>query len=322
MPESSASGTACPRSPPTPGPVQPAVGLARILTRAPSERWRVPLGIGLVCLAGTMFPFMNAFAKLLGADYSSLQISWARFFGHVLFLMALFMPRRGIRMVFTRRPRLQIARSVIQCVSNLCFVAAIVYQPLASAAAIGMMGPLIVALLAWPILGERTTLGHAVAIVVGFIGVLIVIRPGGDVFHVSALFLVASAVCYAFYQILTRMVANIDPPETTTFYSSAFGAVGMLVVLPFVWKSPASVRDFLLFCGLGVLGGLGHYCVVRALAYAPANIISPFQYFQLIGSVIVGYLLFGHFPDAATWAGSAVIVSAGLYLGWSQTRRH
>lgn len=294
---------------------------ATTVIEAALARRRVLLGIGLACLTAAIFPFMNSFSKLLGADYSVLQVSWARFFGHVLFVMILFMPRRGIAMFTTRRPRLQLTRSIIQCLSNLCFVAAIVHQPIADAAAIGMMGPLIVALLAWPMLGERTNLGHAVAIVVGFVGVLIVIRPGTAVFHVSALFLIASSFCYALYQIFTRKVANIDPPETTTFYSSAFGAVGMLVVLPFVWKSPAGLGDFLMFCGLGVLGGLGHYCVVRALAYAPANIISPFQYVQLIGSVIVGYLLFGHFPDAATWAGASVIVGAGLYLGWSQARR-
>lgn len=284
-------------------------------------RPRVLLGIGLVCLAGTMFPFMNSFSKLLGANYNVLQISWARFFGHVLFMMVLFMPRRGLSLFVTRRPRLQLTRSAIQCLSNLCFVAAIVYQPLADAAAVSMTGPLIVALLAWPMLGERTSPSHALAILAGFAGVLIVIRPGSAVFHVSAMFLLASALCYALYQIFTRKVANIDPPETTTFYSSAFGAIGMLAALPFVWRSPQSLPDLLFFCGLGILGGLGHYCVVRALALAPANIISPFQYMQLIGSVVVGYLLFDHLPDAATWTGAAVIVAAGLYLGWSQTRR-
>lgn len=286
-----------------------------------SEQWRILLGIGLVCLAGTMFPFMNACAKMLGADYSVLQVSWARFFGHVLFMAALFMPRRGLRLFVTRRPKAQLARSILQCASNLCFVAAIVFQPLADAAAIGMTGPLIVALLAWPILGERTTFGHAIAILIGFAGVLIIIRPGSGVFHPSALLLIASAGCHALYQIVTRMVANIDPPETTTFYSSLFGAVGLLAVLPFIWKTPANLRDLMFFCTLGVIGGLGHYCVVRALAYAPANIIAPFGYFQLIGSVIVGYLVFNHLPDAATWAGAAVIVGAGLYLGVSQTRR-
>ena len=154
-----------------------------------------------------------------------------------------------------------------------------------------------------------------------FAGVLIVIRPGTAVFHPSALYLVGSAFCYALYQIFTRKVANIDPPETTTMYSSVFGAIGLLPVLPFIWRTPVSMADFLMFCALGVLGGAGHYCVVRALAYAPVNIVSPFQYCQLIGSVVVGYFMFGHFPDAATWAGTAVIVGAGLYLGYTQARR-
>jgi len=286
-----------------------------------SERGRILLGIGFVCIAGTMFPFMNAFSKTLGQSYPVAQVSWARFFGHVVFLAILFMPTRGIRLLITRRPKLQITRSVIQFVSNLSFTAGIIYQPIADAAAISMTGPLIVALLAWPMLGERTGLVHAGAILLGFIGVLFVIRPGGDVFHPSALFILGSAVCYALYQIFTRMVANTDPPETTTFYSSFFGAIGMLVILTFIWVTPGSLRDILYFCSLGVLGGAGHYLIVRALGWAPANIISPFQYFQLIGSVIVGYLMFTQLPDAMTWLGAAIIVAAGLTLGWTQARR-
>lgn len=289
---------------------------------APADaRQRVLIGIFFVCFAGTLFPVMNAFAKALGSNYSPLQISWARFFGHVVFLLIMFLPRRGIRMLFTRRPALQLTRSAIQLASNVLFTIAIFHQPIADAAAIGMMGPLIVAILAWPMLGERTTPSRVAAVAVGFIGVLIVIRPGGAVFHWSALLLLGSSTCYALYQIFTRKVANIDPPETTTVYSSMVGAFGMLLVLPFVWKAPQTFWHLFFFCGLGVLGGIGHYFVVRALAYAPANIVSPFQYFQLIGSVIVGYLWFGNFPDAFTWLGSAVIVGAGLYVGWSQTRR-
>ena len=295
--------------------------LLSVFSRPVPERWRVLLGICLMLMAGAMFPFMNAFAKILGGTYSTLEVSWARFAGHVVFTMMLFMPRSGVRMFITRQPKLQLARSMIQCLSNCLFVAAIVFQPLANAAAIGMMGPLIVAILAWPILGERTSPGHMASIVVGFIGVLIVIRPGTSVFHPSSLLLVGSATCFALYQILTRLGANVDTPATTTFYSSAFGAIAMLVVLPFVGKLPVSFTDFVLFCMLGVLGGLGHYCVVRALSFAPVNVIAPFQYFQLLGSVGVGYLMFGQLPDTATFAGAAVIVSAGLYLGWSRTRR-
>ncbi|MSO90552.1 MAG: DMT family transporter [Acetobacteraceae bacterium] len=290
-------------------------------TASGSPEQRILLGILLVCLAGAMFPVMNAFSKQLGGHYSPLQISWARFFGHVAFLLLLFLPRRGWRLFCTRRPKLQLARSAIQFVSNLAFTTAIFYQPIADAAAIGMMGPLIVTLLAWPMLGERTTPGRAIAVLVGFVGVLIVIRPGGAVFHWSALLLLVSAVCYALYQVVTRMVANIDPPETTTIYSSLFGAFGMLLVLPFIWKMPHTFWHLFLFCGLGVIGAIGHYMIVHALAYAPANVVSPFQYFQLIGSVGVGYVWFGDFPDAFTWLGSLVIVCAGLYVGWSQTRK-
>ncbi len=295
--------------------------LPAIFFRPVPERWRVLVGIGLMCLAGTMFPFMNAAAKILGQSYSTLEVSWARFFGHVVFTAIAFLPTSGVRMFITRQPKIQLARSVIQCLSNCFFVAAIVYIPLADAAAIGMLGPLIVALLAWPMLGERTSPAHGIAILVGFIGVLIVIRPGSAVFHPSSLLLIGSASCFALYQILTRMGAGVDPPATTTFYSSAFGAVAMLAVLPFVGRFPASFTDFGLFCLLGMLGGAGHYCVVRALTYAPANIIAPFQYFQLLGSVGVGFLLFGDLPDRMTWVGTGAIVSAGLWLGWSRTRR-
>ncbi len=281
----------------------------------------VLLGIGFVCIAGTMFPFMNAFSKTLAQTYPIPQVSWARFFGHVVFLAILFMPTRGWRLLITRRPKIQLTRSVIQFVSNLSFTAGIAYQPVADAAAISMTGPLIVAMLAWPMLGERTGLLQGCAIMLGFVGVLFVVRPGGDVFHPSALFILGSALCYALYQIFTRMVANTDPPETTTFYSSLFGAIGMLAVLPFIWVTPVSIRDVIYFCSLGVLGGAGHYLIVRALSWAPANIISPFQYFQLIGSVIVGYLMFTQLPDAMTWLGASIIVAAGLLLGYSQTRR-
>jgi len=123
------------------------------------------------------------------------------------------------------------------------------------------------------------------------------------------------------YQILTRRISGIDPPETSAIYSSCVGAFGMLLVVPFVWKTPASLADLALFCGTGALGAFGHYCVARALAYAPANVVSPFQYFQLLGSVAVGWLLFDDLPDAATWLGAAIIVGAGLRIGWSQARK-
>ncbi len=274
-----------------------------------------------MCLAGLIFPFMTGTAKILGADYSSLQVSWARAFGHVLIMLAIFLPRRGMGLFRTRRPLLQLARSTAMFTSNLCFFFAVTFIPLAKAAAVSLAAPLIVALLAWPLLRERTTPARVLASAFGFLGVLVVIRPGGALFHWASLFVLASAGCYALYQILTRKLAGVDQPETSNLYSSVIGAFGMLLVVPFVWRNPATLADALMFVSLGVLGCAGHFLVVLAMGRAPANIVSPFQYFQLLGSVGIGWLFFADLPDAMTWLGAAIIVAAGLFIGWDQTRR-
>ncbi len=304
-------------------PPAPAPAAATATPPAPSAypAQRILLGIVFMCLSGLLFPVMGGFAKILGADYSSLQVSWARAFGHIVFLLALFLPRYGLGILRTRRPGVQFLRSCMLFTSNLCHFFAITFIPIAKAAAISLTAPLIVALLAWPMLGERTTPGRVAALACGFLGVLIVIRPGSEVFHWASLFVLGSATCYAIYQILTRRIAGVDSPETSTVYSSMVGAFGMLLVLPFVWITPGSLFDIALFCGLGILGALGHWCVAKALGYAPANIVSPFQYFQLIGSVAVGWLFFRDWPDAGIWLGAAVIMAAGLWIGWSQARK-
>lgn len=272
-------------------------------------------------MAGCLFPLMGGFAKLLGQEYSSLQISWARAFGHIVFLSALFLPRFGLSVVKTKRFGLQLLRSSMLFTSNACYFFGIGFIPLGKAAAISLAAPLAVALLAWPMLGERTTRSRVAALLIGFVGVLIVIRPGTALFHWASLFIVASGTCYGIYQILTRKVAGIDPPETSALLSAMVGGFGMFLVLPFVWQTPDSWLDLGLFLGVGILGALGHYCVAHAFGYAPANVLSPFQYFQLLASVFVGWLMFSEFPDTATWLGAAVIVGSGLYIGWSGSRR-
>jgi drug/metabolite transporter (DMT)-like permease len=290
-------------------------------TAAPPSQ-RILAGILFMCGAGLLFPIMSGFAKFLGeSGYSSLQVSWARAFGHIVFMLAFFVPRFGLRMLKTRRPVIQFLRSLMLFSSNATNFFAITFIPLAKTASISLMAPLLVVPLARLILGERTTLARMAALVTGFVGVLIIIRPGTELFHWASLFAVASALGYAIYQVLTRRIAGIDPPETSTIYSSVVGAFGMLLVLPFVWRTPESLRDIAFFCSLGVIGAVGHYLVAQALTNAPANIIAPFQYMQLIGSVAVGYFFFGDFPDALTWLGAAIIVASGLYIGWSQTRR-
>lgn len=279
------------------------------------------LGVLFICLSALTSPLMNGFAKLLGETYSSLQVSWARAFGHVMFMLCAFVPRFGLRMLRTKRLGKHTIRSGCLFISNLAYFFAIGFIPIGKAASINMIGPLLVAMLAWPMLRERTNIGRVTAVLVGFLGVLIVIRPGSEVFHPAALVIIFSALMNGFYQIFTREIADTEAPETSAIYSSIVGAFGMLLVLPFVWKTPSSMTHVLLFCSLGVLGAIGHYFVALALNYAPANVVTPFTYMQMLGSVLVGYIMFGDFPDFMTWVGAGVVIAAGLYVGWTQTRR-
>ncbi len=291
-----------------------------VTTRRPWDTTLL-LGIFFICLSGLTSPLMNGFAKLLGENYSSLQVSWARAFGHILFMLAVFVPRFGLRMLRTRRLGKHTVRSACLFISNLAYFFAIGFIPIAKAASINMIGPLMVAALAWPMLRERTSLGRVIAVFVGFLGVLVIIRPGSEVFHWAALVIIFSALMNGLYQIVTREIADTERAETSAIYSSIVGAFGMLVVLPFVWRTPASLVHVALFCSLGVLGAMGHYFIALSLRFAPVNIVTPFQYVQMIGSVLVGYLLFGDLPDALTWLGAAIVITSGLYIGWTQTRR-
>lgn len=194
-------------------------------------------------------------------------------------------------------------------------------MPLAKAASISFTAPLIVTILAVPLLGERIGLHRLLAVLVGLAGVLIVIRPGSEVFQWASLLILCSAACYGLYQILTRQVAGHDTPETSVVYSALVGTVMTTLAVPFFWTTPASFHDIAILSSLGIFGGLGHYCVARAMTYGPANVLSPFQYFQMIGSVIVGFLMFSEVPDVFTWLGAAVIIASGLFIGWLESRR-
>lgn len=273
------------------------------------------MGILFMCTAASLFPMMNGLAKLMSQDYSSAQVVWARTLSHLVFMLVLFAPKAGARIFRTRRPGLQFVRSCMLIGSTFFYFTALKYVPVAQAASISFTAPLIVVLLAGPMLGEKITPNRLAAVLVAFAGVLVVIRPGAAVFHWASLLILGTATCYAIYQILTRKVANWDPPETSAVYSALLGSLLMSLVVPFAWRTPDSVVDTLLLTSLGILGGLGHYCVARAMTYAPANFVSPFQYWQMIGSVTVGYLLFSEIPDRYTWIGASLIIGAGIYIG-------
>jgi drug/metabolite transporter (DMT)-like permease len=285
------------------------------VTPARRPRSAVLRGVALMLGATALFIVMNTIVKVLAAHLPVVELVWARTLGHLVFIVALFAPTHGgWRLFVTRRPLVQVSRSLLLITSTSCFFFAIGHVPLADATTISFTAPIIVAMLAGPALGERVTAGHWVAIAVGFAGALLVIRPTGSGFNPYALFVLVSAATYAGYQILTRLVAAFDTPETTVTYSALVGTVLLSLVVPFYWTTPERPWQAALLAALGLLGGLGHYCVARAFAIVPASTLSPFHYVQLLWASILGYVVFGDVPGAMTWVGAALIVGSGLSI--------
>jgi len=280
---------------------------------------RITRGILFILMAVFLFACMNTLVKLLSARLEPVQIVWARTLGHFIFIGLLFMPRHGWGVMRTRTPGTQAARSLLQLTSTTLYFTALVTVPLAEATTISFLSPLLVTLLAVPLLGEPIKANRMAVVLVGFIGVLVVVRPGSNLFQWSSLLILFSSLCYALYQVLTRRVSG-DPAETSAIWSAMLGSVLMSFVVPFFWRTPDRWTDVLMLLTLGVLGGLGHYCVARAMINAPANIVSPFQYFQLLCAGVFGWLVFDAVPGVSTWLGAAIIIGAGLFLGWSETR--
>lgn len=279
------------------------------------------LGVVLMCTASTIFPVMNGTVQVLSRSYPSEQLIWARVLAHLLIVLAILVPREGWAIVVPKRPGAQLLRSCLLLASTTFFFFGVKDVPLAKAACISLMAPFFVTLLAWPMLGERIRPLRLGAVILGFLGVLVVIRPGAAVFQWASLLIVGSALCYAVYQIYTRSVAGQDRPETSVIWSALVGAVVFSLVVPFVWVAPARWWDPLLMAALGAMGAAGHYCVARAMTYAQANVLSPFQYWQIIGSVLVGYAVSGLFPEPHVWLGAAIIVAAGLIIALTAARR-
>ena len=278
-------------------------------------------GILLMCAGVSLFPLMNAMMKLLTARYPVLEIVWARFTGHLIVMLAIFLPQYGRRLIATRRPWVQIGRSSLMLGSNSVFVMAIGKVPLATASAIGFTSPLIVTALSVPLLREQVGWRRWSAVFVGFVGALLIIRPGSGFANPAVLLLLASALAYALYQIATRWVMAHDSPATGIIFAALLGSLGTTLLLPFIWVMPKSLADLAMFLSLGCLGGLGHFLVIKAFQAAPASVIAPLGYVELIGTATLGYVIFGNFPDALTWVGALIIIASGLYIAMRERKR-
>ncbi|HTO48518.1 MAG TPA: DMT family transporter [Burkholderiales bacterium] len=277
-------------------------------------------GILLLVTAVSTFALLDAMTKYLARTYPVPMIVWARYATQTLMMVLVLGPRLGYDLVRSRRPGLQVIRGVVLVGSSMFFVYALAHLPLAEASAIGFLSPLVLAGMSVWLLAERVRRSVWAAIIAGFVGVLFIVRPGGDVFTAAAVLPMLSAVCFAGYQLLTRQLAGIDSSLTTLFYGAIVGAVLLTFALPFSWQPPASVLHGLAFCLLGILGGTGHFLLIRAFTHAPPSVLAPFVYAQLVAVLALGYLVFGEFPDRGSLVGMAIIVLAGAWIAARQAR--
>jgi drug/metabolite transporter (DMT)-like permease len=278
-------------------------------------------GIALMCAGVSTFPFMNAAVKLLAPNYPAAQITWARFTGHLIVMLLVFLPQYRWALLRTRQPAVQIGRSILMLMSNLVFVMAIGRVPLATASAIGFTSPLIVTALSVPLLHESVGWRRWSAVLVGFAGALLVIRPGNGFSDPAVTLLLLSAFAYALYQIATRWVSRYDNAATGIIFAALVGSLAMSLTMPFIFVMPRTLLDGMLFCCLGLLGGIGHYLVIHAFQLGRAAVIAPLGYVELVGSTALGYLIFGNFPDLWTWGGAGVIIASGLYIALRERQR-
>jgi drug/metabolite transporter (DMT)-like permease len=281
---------------------------------AHEQRRQRLIGIALMCGAVACFACLDAQAKYLVGHLDAMQVVAVRFI--IAFAVALIVSNPLTRPGLLRvsRPGLQLVRGLMLISTTIFNFLAFRWLQLDEALAILFSTPFLVAILAGPILGEWVGWRRWIAIGVGFLGVLVVIRPGFGGMQWAALLSVAAAILYAGYSIATRMAMRHDSAETTLFCANLVGAVIMLAVLPFVWTAPPSLLDMVLLLGVGAFGSLGHFLLILAHHRAPASTLSPFIYTQLVWASAFGYLVFAQVPSRWTLLGSAIVVASGLYL--------
>jgi len=279
------------------------------------------IGIGLVTLATMCFAALDAAAKWLVASLPVAEVVWLRFVTHVGLMVLMLGPTLGLGLVRMANRRLHLLRgSMLAAMTGLNFVA-LQYLQLAETGAIQFSVPILIALLSAWWLHERLDARRWVAIVAGFAGVLLVIRPGSHAFHPAILLSVGNAFLYAAFNLLTRRMAATESPDAMQFVSALCAAVWLAPLALAQWRMPEGALTWGLIVATGFFGGVGHLCVARAHRHASAAVLGPFLYQQILYMTLAGWLVFHQVPDAFVIAGAAVVVCSGLYLLWLEMRR-
>jgi drug/metabolite transporter (DMT)-like permease len=265
-------------------------------------------------LATCCFGCLDTLSKYLVVHYPAASIVWLRYVLQTLVMLAIFLPRMGLRLVRTASPGLQLVRGVMVILSSVVFVVALLHMPIAEVASIVFLAPIIVALAGGPLLGERVHARTWLALVGGFTGVLLIIRPGGGAFTWWALLPLACAFMFAGYQLLTRKLAGHDDPITMLFVPGLIACFLVPPIFPGAFEVPTVPLHAGMLVTIGILGAVGHFMLIRAHALAPATLLAPFGYTQILVVLTLGWLVFDQLPDGIALAGIALIAASGLGL--------
>ena len=264
-------------------------------------------------LAWIMLPIMDGFAKYLSTDLPVLQITWARYFFTVAFTLPVMFFFYNKQLVWTDKPKLQLLRGVILLCANICFFYAISVISLAKALTLAFIAPLIVTALSPVLLGEKVGVRRWAAVILGFLGTLVVIRPGFVELNLASFAALGTGVMYGFYLIITRKLSTSDNPLLTLLLTGLVGAIIISCTMPFVWVEP-TLNEWSMMAGIGVFACIGHLFLILSLKYADASKLAPFSYFEIVTNIIIGYYFFNNFPDNWTFFGLFIIISSGIYI--------
>ena len=280
------------------------------------------LGLTLLICSTGLTATVDAIAKALSGQMHAIQITWGYFAGISVTVLVFAISRPGgLRQALSsNQPVRQVLRSAALVGTIVLLFVGLTYIPLADAIAITFATPLLITILAVPLLGERGSWSRWLAVLVGLVGVVVIIRPAGSLLHWAALMPLASALFFALYQIMTRQLAAQERTLTTLLYTALGGLLWSSLAVVFVWQ-PVDLADLGVFAVIGVLGAAAHLCIIKAFASAEASLLAPFNYFKLLWAVALGYAVFGDVPGMHVVVGSAIIVTSGLYVVLSTRER-
>ena len=264
-------------------------------------------------LAWVMLPIMDGVAKYLSADLPVLQITWARYFFTVAFTFPIMFFFYRNQLKWSDKPKLQFIRGLILLTANICFFYSISIISLAKALTLAFVAPLIVTAFSPIFLGEKVGVKRWSAVIIGFVGSLVVIRPGFVEINLASLAALGTGIMYGFYLIITRKLSTSDNPLLTLLLTGVVGAIIISTVMPFVWVAP-NLNQWSMMAAIGVFACIGHLFLILSLKYADASKLAPFSYFEIITNIIIGYYFFSDFPDNWTFLGLFIIVISGVYI--------